>query len=178
MTLLTCTYLYCTKSASYNFGILFVNVQTCWWQSFCGLAALLDTFRREDCICQCVNTPLLQPCMPRHNEAQQTLNLQFLCSVMHCLSLLCRQDDIGDHMLLYVQLHGGKYLWRQGYDAPHMCTDAKSKLPFHFHHQGNTSTVQPTNKGYAVVDIKVKIMCMLILLPRINALAGLVQSQL
>lgn len=159
-----CSYLYCTKAASYNFGILFVNVQTCRWPSFCGLAALVDAFRREDCTCQCVNTALLQPCVPRHNEAQQTLNLQSLCSVTHRLSPLRHHDDMRVHMLLYVQLHGGTYLRRQGYDAPHMRADAQSKLTFHFRHQGNRSAVQPTNKGYAVVDIKVKIMCMWILL--------------
>lgn len=45
-----------------------------------------------------------------------------------------------------------------------MRADAQSKLTFHFRHQGNRSAVQPSNKGYAVVDIKVKIMCMWILL--------------
>lgn len=163
------SYLYCTKAASYNFGVLLVNIQThdgcrCRWPSFCRLAALVDTFRRGDCTCQCVNTALLQPRTPRHSEARRTLHLQFLCSVTRRLSPLCHHDDMGVRMLHHVRLHGGTYLRRRGYDAPHMRADAQSKLTFHFRHQGNRSAVQPTNNGTAGVGIKVKTMCMWILL--------------
>lgn len=112
-----------------------------WWLTlrYCGLAALVDSVWRKDCTCQCVNTTLLQPCMPRRGQSPTASRLQFQCSGMESPWFVpqCHRDDTHIHVLLYVQRRRRRYLQRQDYVAPHLCTYAcTERTDLLFRHQG------------------------------------------
>lgn len=108
-----------------------------WWLPlrYCGLAALADSFWRKDCTCQCVNTTLLQPCVPRRNKAPSASHLQFQRGVMQSPRLVppCHHDDMHIHVPLHVQWRARRYSQRPDRVAPRLGASARAQSELTFH---------------------------------------------